>query len=82
MKPIDPRPDGIATKSFQPTSGLRCNWGNRQAYRISDRGLYINPHSLSRLRRCWWLPGLRKKIIQTIHARVDARAKKRSGCAG
>ena len=40
MKPIDPCPDGIATKSCQPTSGLRWNWANRQAYRISDQGLY------------------------------------------
>ena len=42
MKPIDPCPDGIATKSFQPTSGLRWSWGNRQAYEISDGALYAS----------------------------------------
>ena len=40
MKPIDPCPDGIATKSLQSTSGLRWDWRNRQAYEISDQGLY------------------------------------------
>ena len=42
MKPIDPCPDGIATKSFEPTSGLRWNWENRQAYEISNRDLYAS----------------------------------------
>ena len=40
MKPIDPCPDGIAIRSLQPTSGLRWDWGNRQAYEISDHDLY------------------------------------------
>ena len=40
MKPMDPCPDGIATKAFQPTSGLRWNWADRQAYEISDHNLY------------------------------------------
>ena len=42
MTPIVKCPDGIATKFFQPTSGLRWNWSNRQAYEISDQGLYAS----------------------------------------
>ena len=42
MKPINPCPDGIASKLLEPTSGLRWNWGNRQAHEISDRDLYAS----------------------------------------
>ena len=42
MRPIDPSPDGIATKALQPTSGLRWNWVDRRAYEISDQDLYAS----------------------------------------
>lgn len=40
LNPIDPCPEGIATKAFQPTSGLRWNWTDRESYEISDQDLY------------------------------------------
>ena len=40
MKPLDPCPDGIATKAILPTSGLRWNWNDRRPYEISDQDLY------------------------------------------
>ena len=40
MKPIDPCPDGIATKALRPISGLRWRWADRHAYEISDHELY------------------------------------------
>ena len=42
MRPIDPSPDGIATKALQPTSGLRWNWVDHRAYEISDQDLYAS----------------------------------------
>ena len=42
MKPIATCPDGIATRALQPTSGLRWNWRDRQAYEILDQHLYTS----------------------------------------
>ena len=46
MTPIAECPDGIATKVFQPTSSLRWNWEERQAYKISDQHLYASRFEL------------------------------------
>ena len=40
MKPIKTCPNGIAAKAFEAVSGVRWNWRDRQAYEITDSGLY------------------------------------------
>jgi len=40
MTPIAKCPDGIAIKMLQPTSGLRWDWQELQAYEVSDQRLY------------------------------------------
>ena len=42
MTPIAKCPDGIATKMLQPTSGLRWDWKELQAYAVSDQRLYAS----------------------------------------
>ena len=40
MKPIQKCPVGIATKALEADSGLRWNWKDLQAYKVSDQRLY------------------------------------------
>lgn len=55
MKPIEPCPNGIATKCIQPTSDIRWNWDNRQAYEISDHELYASRlDPFSRFRKAFY----------------------------
>lgn len=42
MTPIAQCPGGIASEVLQPTSGLRWNWDNLQAYRVSNQRLYAS----------------------------------------
>ena len=42
MEPVGICPDGIATKALEATSGLRWNWRDQQAYKVSDQHSYAS----------------------------------------